>query len=163
MLATQFTKMVRFMAVKAILAGGLVMGLFTLSAIPLLTEESAASGYTVNVGDCFNDPLALPSTGETDVGDVPCHLPHDNEVYAQTELPLEDYPGQDALFDQAEEFCFEAFEGYVGTPYEDSILGVSYYFPTRQSWTQSNDREVACAVFDFELRKLVGSVKGSAV
>jgi hypothetical protein len=54
----------------------------------------------------------------------------------------------------------ERFEAFVGKDYESSALDVASLYPSRESWTNQNDREVICAVYDVDANKLTGSVKG---
>ena len=50
----------------------------------------------------------------------------------------------------------------VGKIYEESILGIWTLTPTPDSW-EAGDREIVCYLYDIELRKLTGSMRGSGV
>jgi hypothetical protein len=47
----------------------------------------------------------------------------------------------------------------VGVPYEDSVLELFYYNPTRRSWTVADDREVLCVI---RSDATTGSARGTA-
>jgi hypothetical protein len=117
--------------------------------------------FDVRVGDCFEDELTAGDASETaevfDVDAVPCDERHRSEVYAIFDLPDGDYPGEDEVVRLANEGCVERFADFVGTSYEATRLDVTYLFPTRRSWEQNDDREVACAVYD-PAGPLTGSV-----
>ena len=90
---------------------------------------------------------------------VPCSKPHDNEVYAVFDVTAASFPG-DGMADMAHEACLERFEAFVGRDYESSSLDIASLYPSRESWSGQNDREVVCAVYDIDAKKLTGSVKG---
>lgn len=119
--------------------------------------------FEVRVGDCFEDP-SDPLTAESiEVGDlsaVPCAEPHDNEAYHDFDLAPGPWPGDEAVFAEADRECYEQFESYVGSSYVDSRLDFSYLYPTQQSW-QDGDREVICFLFAANLEKLTGSKRDS--
>jgi len=108
----------------------------------------------LEVGMCLNDSDA----GEFLLGlpVVDCADPHDSEIYEIVELPAGDYPGDDEVFRVSEELCLDAFEPYVGLPYEDSELYFWYYAPDKRSWG-FDDRAVFCTLYDPD-----GQVEGSA-
>ena len=117
--------------------------------------------FDLSVGTCFDDGDAT----QTEVSDVPivdCADSHDNEVYYLFDLPDGSFPGEDVVDNAAFDGCLAAFEQYVGRDYQSSDLGLTYLTPTRGSWDQ-DDREVVCVLYDFELGRLDGSMKGSGV
>ena len=162
------------MSIKELTVGGGIFGLLAIFAAPVADRDNTGqivSGGTVDIfeiqiGDCFDDQ-SMYGTDETveltGVGGVPCQQPHDNEIYAQTQMALTEYPGEDAILKAADKFCFEEFEAYVGTSYQNSILDITYIYPTIESWNQMSDREISCALFDMNLEKLVGSVRGRGI
>ena len=131
-----------------------------------IVGEGTLDIFQIRIGDCFDDDINY-STEETvelsGVGGVPCNSPHDNEVYAQTQMPQQAYPGEDKVLAVAEDYCFAQFESYVGREYETSVLDITYIYPTRQSWTQLSDREVSCAIFNMNYEKLTGTMRGSRI
>ncbi len=115
--------------------------------------------FVIQVGDCFDDP------GEeaTQVPAVPCGEPHDFEAFATFDLDGgDDYPGDEAVGDDAAEDCLERFEGYVGSAYADSALFADAMTPTADGWEQGGAREVICMVFD-PSGDLTGSVEQSGL
>ena len=118
----------------------------------------------MQVGDCFDDPPGL-FEGETDFFDlpaVPCSEPHDNEVYYIFDYPAggdAPFPGDAELLDWGLETCIGAFESYVGATYLQSRLDVAPLIPTADSWEGQGDREIVCALYDYSLSKLLGSME----
>jgi hypothetical protein len=123
--------------------------------------NESADVFLLSVGDCTND---VASAGEevSTVSVVPCSEPHDNEAYYAEDLPDGDYPGHDALVSQADAICYDAFPAFVGVDYDSSRLDFASYYPTESGWNDLDDREITCLVFDANLEKLTGSVKGIA-
>lgn len=117
--------------------------------------------FELAVGDCFDDS----SSTETELSDVPvvdCAEPHDNEVFFTFEMADGDFPGDQAILDEAESRCLPAFEDYVDRDYATSELDIFPITPTAGSWG-NGDREVICALYDLDLDKLTGSMQGSGV
>jgi uncharacterized protein YceK len=123
------------------------------------TSESSESVFQLRPGDCFNEPVE----GEFEnLLMVDCDAPHDNEAYASYEYEEEGrvYPGELAFEDDAIARCGPLFEEYVGSSYETSRLDFGWLFPTIKSWIDG-DRQVDCALFDYDLNKLTGSMRNS--
>ena len=115
--------------------------------------------FDLKVGDCFDDGDAYSDEVST-LAAVPCSEPHDNEAYAAFNVSLSSYPGDEEMWEMASEECYNRFEPFVGRDYESSQYDFFTLHPTSQSWAQS-DREVVCAIYDMDLNKLTGSVRGS--
>lgn len=114
--------------------------------------------FDLQVGDCFNSAAAGNTAEIAEVEAVPCGELHEYEVYRIDRLEEGagvSFPGDDAIFERAALHCFDAFQGFVGSPYADSIIDVTVLSPTRDSW-ERGDREYVCVAFD-----LSGSVRGS--
>lgn len=132
-------------------------------------DDSSAStsdgGETINVldldlGDC------LPYLdGEGDVYElplVPCDQPHDSEVYFVFSMPDDaDYPGDDALTDEAISRCQTAFEEFVGMSYDESELDYWWFTPTKATWNYSGDRTTQCLVYSYD-GDVTGTLEGAA-
>lgn len=101
--------------------------------------------FTLKVGDCLND-ATLAETVET-IPTVPCSEPHDSEIYASAIISGDVFPGTDAVTAEADAACLDAFPGFVGLDYADSIYFFSYYFPTEGSW-EGGDREILCTIYE---------------
>ena len=67
------------------------------------------------------------------------------------------------MFSVATDECLKYFEGFIGKSYEKSILDIFSLYPTHDSWSQLNDREVVCAVYHLDGKKLTGSIEGAAI
>ena len=125
-------------------------------------EGEQTDVFTIKVGDCLNDGGA---EGEvTSVPTISCDEPHDSEAYLSHMVPDGEFPGQEAVFEEAEAACLAEFESYVGNVYEESMVGFSYFYPTESSWA-TGDREVLCLLREFDEAgneiQTTGSLKGS--
>ena len=101
-------------------------------------------GGELKVGDCFD----LPEGEFTGVNAVPCSDPHELELVAVVSHP----GGGDAPYPSNEEFtqaaaptCVNAFENYVGTPLDQSEIGMTTITPTPDGW-KGGDRQIQCVV-----------------
>lgn len=124
-----------------------------------IVSAGSVDAFHMRVGDCFDDGSVFASEQVDSVPGVPCSTPHDNEVYAVFDIAAATFPG-DAMADVAHDGCLERFEPFVGRDYESSSLDIATLYPTSESWHGQNDREVVCAVYDVDAKKLTGSVKG---
>ena len=121
------------------------------------------SVFSLEVGDCFDNS---PGQAElmSEVEEVPCSESHDNEVYAVGDHPASSdvpYPGDDALDEYGIGYCLSVFDNYVGIDFEDSRLYIAFFLPTPYEWEEGDDREATCYLYDPNLAKLTGSMKGS--
>ncbi len=128
-------------------------------ALSLVAAGCAGEVLSLEVGTCFDDP---PSYEEvTDVPQVECVEPHDNEVIGLRQLSGSGYPGDDAVAELADNMCVSVFEEYVGTSYIDSAYEFGWLVPTSGSWS-AGDREVICFAYDPTFAKITGSIRGTA-
>ncbi len=126
----------------------------------LLTGEDDV--FALKAGDCMDD-----YGDEEEVETVPiveCSKPHDFEIYASQKIDGDDFPGDDAVTAEAETACLDAFEGFVGVTFEESIYYYSYLSPSEESWA-SGDREILCTIAEYneeteEIIKVTGSLEG---
>ncbi len=120
--------------------------------------------FQLRQGDCFNAPLRDAEAGAEveGVAVLDCALPHFAEVYASFGLPAQAYPGFDELATLAQERCLEAFEPFVGQPFEDSVLWFNALPPTRDSW-DAGDRDVLCYVYDLVNGDMTGGARAWAL
>jgi len=116
-----------------------------------------ADVFAIKVGDCLNDATASGTVTEVPI--VPCSEPHDSEAYASIQVEDGDFPGDEAIKEQADADCVAAFGDFVGVEYNDSELEYTYYFPSAESWEQG-DREILCEVYDPD-SQTTGSLEGS--
>lgn len=127
---------------------------------PIDTDGEFINVNDLTVGDCWDDPSDT-SSSILEVELVDCADPHDNEVYLLTDLADGAYDAERVEI-ESDAACLDAFFGYVGLVYEESALGYFTLTPTEDSWA-AGDREVICSLYDFELKKLVGSMEGSGI
>lgn len=147
-------------------AAALAIGLAACSSSGETRDEAGeiVSGgdtdvFTIKIGDCFND-VDSDSEEISSLPTVPCTEAHDNEVYAETSLTGDEYPGDDVVAQQADQYCYEQFEAFVGTPYESSALDYYPITPLQSGWEELGDRLVSCAVYDWE-GPVTGTLRGS--
>jgi hypothetical protein len=122
------------------------------TSAPTQAQETAAPGagavnvFDLEVGDCLAD--SLTGQGIFTVKTAPCSEPHSEEIYAVVTLPEGDYPGEEALADQADEVCNAEFESFVGLPYEESVLYYNYLYPSDEQGWNRGYRWATCSVYD---------------
>ena len=126
-----------------------------------IVDEGSIDAFQMRVGDCFDDGsvFAEESNEVNSVPGVPCSSPHDNEVYAIFDVNAASFPEGDGMAIMAFDACKERFTEFVGNDYDSSSLDIATLYPTRESWNGQDDREVVCAVYDMESKKLTGSVR----
>lgn len=112
------------------------------------------------VGDCLNEmEVSADDTVDT-VPIVDCADPHDLEVYYGGTLDEDGpYPGDEDASEMVNEGCVDAFEDFVGIPYEDSILLFQTLYPGEDSWEAGN-RDYLCLVGD-EFEQTTGTLEDS--
>jgi hypothetical protein len=125
----------------------------TAPTVPTAPER--VDVFKLEVGDCI---FEIPEGESFTVPVVPCSEPHGHEIFAAVSLPEGDFPGDDALFAQADEFCIAEFGSFVGLSYEESVLDFTYYHPSEDSWLDG-DRVVTCTIYD-PGGQVTGSLRG---
>lgn len=131
-----------------------------------IVSEGSVDAFTIRVGDCFNDTGSISTADGGEVSSlpaVPCSEPHDNEVYAVFDLSVSEFPEGDAMSEMAFDACRNRFQSFVGVDYESSALDILTLYPTRESWDLQGDREVVCAVFEMNAKKLTGSARNTSI
>ena len=124
-----------------------------------VTPQSA-DPFAMEVGDCFND-TEVGVNEVTEVPGLPCSAPHDNEVFALFDLPAGPFPGDEEVDRMAGQGCFDRFEEAIGRSYDESVIAFISMYPTQDSWTRIDDREVVCIAYHMQYEKLTGSVLNS--
>jgi len=158
----------RLIAVTTIAVAGLLLSGCSLLTQLTHTTQRDASGtptaanpdadvFSIKVGDCLNDATASGTVTTAPI--VPCSKPHDSEAFKSIKMTDGDFPGEDAVKAQADQGCGDAFPDFVGIPFNDSKLDISYYYPTTDSWA-NGDREILCTVYDDGV-KTTGTLKGA--
>lgn len=122
-----------------------------------ITRPGQADVFSIKVGDCLNE---IPSQAVESVPVVPCGDPHDEEVFAEVTMTDKTWPGDDAIYDAAVEYCDAAFHEFVGVSWDDSELDWFPFLPTERGWSEIGDRLVQCVIYDPE-SKTTGSLKAA--
>ncbi len=123
-----------------------------------VTAPATTDTYSVRVGDCLDK---LPSESTDELSLLPCGAPHYWEAFATSTLTASAYPGNAAVGDQARAACETAFAPFVGTTAKKSKLDLTMLTPTKETWTQADDREVVCLVGS-QSGGITGTLKGAA-
>lgn len=144
--------------VAVALVGILFLGLFATeeeTPAPAIEPVAVAANAT---GVCFNglDPGTLEIAGTVD-----CAEPHQYELIGSVVLPDGDYPGAEALADEAFSTCLFLFEDYVGRGYDTSIWWLETMTPTETLWSDG-ERTANCLVFQYAAEDEILTVTGSA-
>ncbi|MGV8884192.1 MAG: septum formation family protein [Microbacteriaceae bacterium] len=132
----------------------LVVGLAGCSLIgdavgKVVDVDGDTSAFDVSVGDCVNDAEATDAEEVANVTIVKCTVEHDYEAYKSIVIPEGAFPGSSEIETTAGDGCQAAFDGFVGTPYDESTLDFTYLAPTSQSWDEG-DREILCMLVDVD-------------
>jgi hypothetical protein len=109
--------------------------------------EPEVSLLRLEVGTCLNDVEQPIGQDMTNVPLVPCDEPHESEVFAEVALEADEFPGIDAITEEASTRCLEEFSRFIGLDYQDSQLSFHYYYPTETSWSLG-DRSIFCVGFE---------------
>ncbi|HAP78331.1 MAG TPA: hypothetical protein DCR14_19895 [Acidimicrobiaceae bacterium] len=123
-------------------------------------EESTTAAGSLKVGDC----VAQLPTGSVvfRFSTVDCATPHEAEVFAVVQLNENrdsTYPGESVAQQRASEACFDAFEAYVGEPYDTSVFELFYTYPQEIGWKATRGN-VECLLVE-PGAMLTGSMRGS--
>jgi hypothetical protein len=105
-----------------------------------VSAESRISIDDLTTGDCLDD---LPDGDRVlRITVVPCDQPHVAQVYDTLSLPDGDWPGEDAVFAEADDGCLDRLMAFPEA-YDDTSVEVLYFHPTQLSW-RAGDREITC-------------------
>lgn len=110
-----------------------------------ITEAGGLGAFAMEIGDCFQMPTEdLVESVEA----VPCTDPHDAQVYAKFDMPDGVYPGDAVVTEAGDTGCLDRFAAFVGKPFDESSLYLSYLFPTMETWDEPSlkDREIVCVI-----------------
>lgn len=127
-----------------------------------IVDGGEVGAFRIRLGDCYNE--LTPDADEVEsVDGVPCAGPHDTEIYFAFNLPGDEFPGADNVQESAGERCFEEFETFVGRDYETSAYGFYSMYPSEASWDGLDDREVLCAIYNYDKTKKTGSARNTGL
>lgn len=131
-----------------------------LAGCSVLIQRALQEVPTIEVGECTD--FAGYSASDEDVYEVvlvSCSEPHKWEAYAEETVDDRAFPGDDVLYDLADEFCYQAFGSFVGVSYEESVYEFTSLTPSREGWELNGDRMVTCLIGD-EAGGISGSLAG---
>jgi hypothetical protein len=136
---------------------------------PSAAPTPADNIFALTLGDCFDDLSGLDSgTGSVEAKSVQlvdCADSHQLEIYSQSTLDGDVFPGDDSAASQADDACFTAFEAFAGAPFDTAVdFNYKTLYPTEASWA-TGDREVLCAIAQVDGEQILpttGSLKGAA-
>lgn len=137
-----------FLCIGAALVSLGLSACFPVSLGPRSSSEGSSGGSSgptssvldLYVGQCIQDP------GEGTVYDVEnavCTTEHWGEVYHVMTITSSQMPSEDDMNDMASDACVDAFDAYVGRPYDESDLDFTWYVPSQESWAEG-DRTIQC-------------------
>lgn len=125
-----------------------------------VTEAGDLPVNEARIGDCYDEEEEGSDRTST-LAAVPCGVPHDREVFHRFDLAGDRYPGVEAVSREAAQACLDAFVGYVGVAYADSVLDAHPIVPSEETWEDDDDRTVVCVVGQ-EGGRITGSLAGAA-
>lgn len=110
-------------------------------------------------GDCISGEPGW-SRANTDV--VPCEAPHEYQIVGLIPYTSTDdaFPGDAAVDQLSEEYCYDAFEDFVGISYDRSQWYMTAWLPSAETW-QDGDRSVICTVHADDEEPFTGSLAGA--
>lgn len=128
-----------------------------LGGTVLVSCGSETSAFDIEVGDCLNDEIS----GEiSSVNTISCDEPHNREAYFAFNIADGEFPGEQAVSEEASTGCYNAFSDYVGILPDESKYQIYSLTPTRESWEGLNDREVLC-MLGAGTEQISGTAKGT--
>lgn len=123
-----------------------------------VTAAATTDAFSIKVGDCVGK---LDGDSAEELPLTPCDQAHFWEAYASSKLDGTDFPGTSQVNDLSDKACSAAYKAFMGIALDDSKYEVTYLSPTKESWTQAQDREVVCLVGSSS-GNITGSLKGKA-
>ena len=125
---------------------------------------SEPGGIRYEVGECTSLVPMEDDEGEYfDSQKIDCEEPHQYEVFAVFESRASESTYDEELLEaEADHFCYEEFEPYVGIAYEDSKFYFEYLTPTELEWLYGL-KDITCFILVDEDGEATGSVKDAGV
>jgi Septum formation len=136
----------------------LIAIILIVTPFPATSERPGEAPFDeLRMGDC----IQLPKANEARTVDaVPCAQAHDVEVFAVVQLHEQTWPSDTKMEQIADQACSARFGEYVGTPWHDSTLDITWFSPIKESWAPGRQR-MLCMLGMPNGGKLVGSMKGA--
>jgi hypothetical protein len=121
------------------------------------TGPEDADVFSLAVGDCLNEDTTGSEVGEVPL--VPCDESHVSEIFYSHIIDAPDLPDSTEMEGIVTDVCVTQFESFVGVPYAESALEITWLEPTQGSW-DSGDRELLCMIID-PAGPVTGSLAGA--
>ena len=138
------------------LPAGLAAGVVLLLGLSACSQDPEVP--TAEVGDCIESVGVVVDELPT----VDCDEPHEVQVVGLYEHDGDDFPGDEAIAQEAFDECLELFENFVGAPFEETSLSVLPITPTEESWNEADDRESICVTSRDDGAELTETVEDNA-
>ena len=138
------------------LSAGLAAGVVLLLGLGACSQDPEVP--TAEVGDCIESVGLVVDELPT----VDCDEPHEVQVVGLYEHDGDDFPGDEAISEEAFAECRELFENFVGAPFEETSLSVLPITPTEESWNEADDRESICVTSRDDGAELTETVEDNA-
>ena len=138
------------------LPAGLAAGVVLLLGLGACSQDPEVP--TAEVGDCIESVGLVVDELPT----VDCDEPHEVQVVGLYEHDGDDFPGDEAISEEAFDECRELFENFVGAPFEETSLSVLPITPTEESWNEADDRESICVAGRDDSEQLTETVEDNA-
>ena len=135
---------------------GLAAGVVLLFGLGACSQDPEVP--TAEVGDCIESVGLVVSELPT----VDCDEAHEVQVVGLVEHDGDDFPGDEAISQEAFEECTELFENFVGAPVEETSLSLLPITPTEESWNEADDRESICVAGSGDGTELTETVEDNA-
>ena len=110
--------------------------------------------FQLRSGQCLN----FPPNGTALAHAVPCAQPHDAEIYGTVRVAGQQWPGEAALNEQAQQDCQNRLSGYL-SQLALSNVAEFYVYPGNSAWA-AGGRSVICEIRGTR-GKLTGFVRAS--
>ncbi|HZI98317.1 MAG TPA: septum formation family protein [Actinomycetales bacterium] len=132
---------------RALLLGGALLLGTVAVAFALFSADARDEKdvFSLAVGDCVNGLEAGGATEEyASTPVVPCSEPHEAEVITSFELDMAAYPGEAEVIAECERRCVDLIVAALPDEADAGAIMPFYFYPTRESWEQADDRTVHC-------------------
>ena len=135
---------------------GPVAGLLLLAFAGVACSDPEVA--TAEVGECIESV----SFNVEELPTVDCDDDHEAQVVGTFDHEGDDFPGEGAIIEEAEEKCQDLFDDFVGAPVEETSLNLNTINPTEETWNEADDRETLCMAVSADGTSLDQSVEDAA-
>ena len=122
-------------------------------------EAEEATVFAIEDGDCLASDPSVQGGEVTEVPKVDCGEPHFTEVFHTYTIDTAELPPAAEMEGIVQDQCVAEFESFVGMPYDQSALEITWLEPTPESW-ERGDHELVCMITD-PAGQTTGSLEGA--